>query len=337
MTTIAQQLAERGHADDADYLHESAGRHMVTSIPIVHMDTPVTEVLDWLRGRRFDCAETVFVTDRKGRLEGIVRLNDLFLDGPTRIGEIMEPEHESVGLEDDQETVAALAIRLGMVAVPVVDDEERLVGAVPPEAMFRILRAEHFEDLQLLAGINPQEASPEMSLDSPVYDRLRRRLPWLIAGLVASSLITLVMAGFERTIEHNVAAAFFVPALVYIAGAIGTQAVSVSVRALSADSVSIGPLLRDEMIIGVGIGLALGSVSGAAVLLTFGDLALSLAVGLAVLFGGAISSVVGFGLPWLFDRLGSDPALGSGPICTVIQDAASLTIYFLLISAFVLA
>lgn len=323
--------------DAAPYVHESAGALMVTGIPKAHADTAISDVLDNLRGQKFECADTVFIIDRSDRLEGIVRINELFADGTGRIGDIMEPEHESVGIEDDQEAVAVLAIRLGMIAVPVVDDAGALVGAVPPEALFRVLRTEHLEDLQRLAGINLHDEGPEESINAPLIDRFRRRLPWLIAGLAASSVITLVMAGFEETIAHNVAAAFFVPALVYIAGAIGTQAVSVSVRALSTNTVVIGKLMRDELIIGVGIGIALGLISGSAVQFFFSDTALSLAVGLAVLFGGALSAVVGFGLPWLFERMGFDPALGSGPICTIIQDVSSLTIYFLLVSAFVLA
>lgn len=336
MNTLAATVLNTGMGADAANERETAASHMLTNIPVAHGDTPVSEVLAGLRGRRFDCADTIFITDGDGRLEGILRINDLLADGEARIGDIMEPEHESVQTGDDQEAIAVLAIRLSMIAVPVVDDTQRLVGAVPPEALFRILRTEHMEDLQRVAGIGLHEKGADVALDAPLADRFRRRLPWLLVGLVASSVITFIMAGFERTIEHNVAAAFFVPALVYIAGAIGTQAVSVSVRGLSVEDVAIGKLLRDELVIGLGIGLSLGLISAAAVMVFFQNGPLALAVGLAVLCGGAVSAVVGFGLPWLLDRYGFDPALGSGPVCTIIQDAASLTIYFMLVSLFIL-
>jgi magnesium transporter len=315
---------------------ETAATYMVTRIPRAHPDTPVADVLMDLRGHRFDCADTVFVTDHEGRLEGIVRINDLLADGHRDIGEIMEEEHEAVGTAADQEEIAVLAMQLNMIVVPVVDGGGKLIGAVPPEALFRILRDEHMEDLQRFAGIVAHDEGPGVALDAPLFDRFRRRLPWLVIGLAASSVITFVMAGFEEALQKNVAAAFFVPALVYIAGAIGTQAVSVAVRGLSTEDVSISRLLRDELIIGVAIGSALGLISAGAVHLFFGDSALAMAVGLAVLGGGALSAVVGFGLPWAFERVGSDPALGSGPICTIIQDAASLTIYFVLVSALIL-
>ncbi|MDF0602045.1 magnesium transporter [Psychromarinibacter sp. C21-152] len=318
------------------YTREAAAAHMLTSVPTARPGTPVEDVIADLRGQAFRSADTVFVVDADGHLEGIVRINDLFAATAERIGEIMEPEHEAVRADDDQEEIAALAIRLGMIAVPVVDAEGRLIGAVPPEALFRILRDEHMEDLQRLAGIGTHAEGPGAALDAPILDRVRRRLPWLVFGLVASSLVTLVMVGFEHALDANVSVAFFVPALVYIAGAIGTQAVSVSVRALATGAVPIRRLLRDELAIGLAIGLALGVLAAGGVLAVFGDGPLALAVALAVLGGGAVSAVVGFGLPWAFDRLGSDPALGSGPVCTVIQDAASLAIYFLAVSLLVL-
>ncbi|WNJ99783.1 magnesium transporter [Thalassospiraceae bacterium LMO-JJ14] len=316
--------------------HETAAAHMVTGFPTAHMDTPVDAVIHKLRGRKFACADTIFVTDKDGRLEGIVRINDLLSDGSAQIGDIMEAEHDSVPEDADQEQIAMLAIRLNMIAVPVVDKDERLIGVVPPEALFRILRQEHMEDLQRLAGISLPERGAEVALDASLFDRFRRRMPWLLFGLAASSIITFVMAGFEEAISHNIAAAFFVPALVYIAGAIGTQAVSVSVRGLSRENVQIGKLLRDELVIGTGVGATLGSLSAIAVQASFQHSALSLAVGMAVFAGGLISALVGFALPWIFQRFGSDPALGSGPVCTIIQDAASLFIYFLLISTFVI-
>ena len=309
---------------------------MVTRIPQATTGSPVSDVIEDLRGRKYECADTVFITDPNGRLEGIVRINDLLAAGDRPIAEIMEPEHEAVRREDDQEQIAVLAMQLNMIAVPVVDDDMKLIGAVPPEALFKILRNEHMEDLQRLAGIAPHVEGPEVALDAPLHDRFRRRLPWLVFGLLASSTVTFVMVGFERALSVNVAVAFFVPALVYIAGAIGTQAVSVAVRGLSAGEVAIGRLLRDELIIGLAIGAFLGLVSFILVYVVFSNATLSLAVGLAVLGGGAVSASVGFGLPWAFQRLGSDPALGSGPICTIIQDVASLTIYFLLVSALVL-
>ncbi len=318
-----------------DTLRETAASHMVTRIPRATADMLVSKVIQSLQGQKFECADTVFVTDYDNRLEGIVRVNDLFADCERQIGDIMEPEHEAVRYRDDQEQIAVLAMQLNMIAVPVVDDDERLIGAVPPEALLKILRAEHMEDLERLAGIAPHEHGPAVALGTPLFDRFRRRLPWLVFGLLASSIMTFIMVEFEQSLSANVAVAFFVPALIYIAGAIGTQAVSVAVRGLSVDDIPIAGLLKDELVVGMAIGASLGLISFILVFVAFGDGILSLAVGLAVLGGGTVSAMVGFGLPWVFKRFGSDPALGSGPICTIIQDVSSLLIYFVLVGALI--
>lgn len=315
---------------------ETAAFHMVSSIPTATADLPVAVVMEALRGRRFDSADCVFVTDGQGRFTGIVRINDL-LAAPAeqRIGAIVEDRHGTARLDDDQEHIALLAMEKDMIAVPVVDGDGRLVGAVPADALLDILRHEHMEDLQRLAGIQRNADGAERALTAPIHDRIRRRLPWLMVGLVASTAATAVVALFEETLNANVTVAFFVPALVYIAGAIGTQAVSVAVRALSVVEVGLVGLMRDELIIGLTIGLAMGIMTALPVYAVFGDHRLAAALGLAVLGAGTVSAVVGFGLPWGFQRFGFDPALGSGPICTIIQDVASLAIYFGLVTVMV--
>ena len=325
----------RENSSSAIALRDTAGSHMVKHIPRTTADTLASTVIQSLQGQKFECADTVFVTDAEGRLEGIVRINDLLVNGDRPIGEIMEPEHEAVQSGDDQEQIAVLAMQLRMIAVPVVDTDERLIGAVPPEALFRILREEHMEDIQRLAGIGPHKRGPAVALRAPLFDRFRRRLPWLVFGLFASSIITFVMVGFEQSLSANVSVAFFVPALVYIAGAIGTQAVSVAVQGLSTENISIKALLQDELVIGIAIGASLGLISSILVFAAFRDSMLSLAVGLAVLSGGTVSALVGFGLPWVFNHFNFDPALGSGPICTIIQDVSSLLIYFALVGALI--
>lgn len=324
------------HEEDAEAL-ETAAFHMVSSIPKASADTPVAVVVEELRGHRFDCADCIFVTDGQGRFRGIVRINDLLAAPPEEdIGDIVEEQHGTAQLDDDQERIALLAMEKDMIAVPVLDARGCLVGAVPPEALLDILRHEHMEDLQRLAGIQRHTDGAAQALQAPIHDRVRRRLPWLVVGLVASTAATAVVALFEDTLNANVTVAFFVPALVYIAGAIGTQAVSVAVRALSVVEIGLTRLVRDELIIGLTIGLAMGVLSALPVYFYFGDGPLAIALGLAVLGAGTVSAVVGFGLPWAFQRFGFDPALGSGPVCTIIQDVASLAIYFGLVTLVVI-
>jgi magnesium transporter len=142
------------------------------------------------------------------------------------------------------------------------------------------------------------------------------------------------MAGFESTLEAKIAVAFFVPGLVYIADAIGTQSEAIAVRGLSLTGAGIGHLLAGELRTGMLIGATLGVISFPAIMLAFGDARLAAAVAVAIFVAGSLAAAIGLLFPWVLARLGRDPAYGSGPVATVIQDILSLLVYFAVIRAF---
>jgi len=134
-----------------------------------------------------------------------------------------------------------------------------------------------------------------------------------------------------QTLETRVAVAFFVPGIVYLADAIGTQTEAIAVRGLSLSHNSINRLLQGELRTGLLIGLCLGVLSFPLVLVGIGDVRLALAVALAILTAGGVATSVGLLLPWLLYQAGKDPAFGSGPVATIIQDVLSLLIYFVIV------
>ncbi|HEY6562313.1 MAG TPA: magnesium transporter [Polyangiaceae bacterium] len=158
--------------------------------------------------------------------------------------------------------------------------------------------------------------------------RARHRLPWLLVGLAGSMVAAVVVSRFERVLETNLAVAFFVPAIVYMADAIGTQTEAIVVRGLSLSRLSLRHLLFDELRTGLLIGTTLGVLSFPVVAIAFGDVRLAMSVSAAILVAGGMATSIGLLLPWLFQRMGSDPALGSGPVATIIQDVLSLLVYF---------
>ena len=206
--------------NEAHHAHhrKTAAAHMFSNVPRAHPVTPVAEVIEALRGHLYECADTVFVKGNAGQLVCVARTDALCGKPAERIGDITEEETEAVLPGDDQEDISRLAIRLKIIPVPVVDKQGQLVGAVPPEALFRILRDEHMEDLQWLARTATYGSGADAAFDALLLNRLVRRLPWLVFDLLASSIITKILVEFEHTISRNVAAAFFVPAPVCIAG-----------------------------------------------------------------------------------------------------------------------
>ncbi len=316
---------------------ESAAHYLSGGMPTAQPQDTVGAILERLAGHRAGDLDLLCVTDDERRLLGIVPATDLLrLPWEREIGTAMRTDFPHILPDVDQERVASLALHHHLNALPVVDHEGRLLGIVPSQALLGILRREHVEDLHRFAGISRESHRAREAIESPPLRRARHRLPWLLLGLAGSMLATLVMSRFEQTLSSQVAIAFFVPGLVYLADAIGTQTSAIAVRGLSLSHAGIGTLVGAELRTGLIIGTTLGIIVLPLVWLMFGNPRLAVAVTLALLCAGAIATTIGLLLPWLLQRLGSDPALGSGPLATIIQDVLSLIIYFSIVGAILL-
>lgn len=315
---------------------ESALGHAVTHVPTARPGDDVDEVRRSLWRRPLDAVECVCVVGADGRLVGVAALVDV-LAAPAgeRIEALMRASWPRATAKEDQEMVAARAVDAGVSCVPIVDDGGLLLGIVPATALLAILRHEHVEDLHRLVGIEREENDVRSELSSPPTRRARHRLPWLTLGLIGSLGAAAIVARFEGVLEKNVALAFFVPMIVYVADAIGTQTEAIVVRSLSLSRLSLRQMLPGEMFTGALIGATLAALALPAVALLFGDVRIAIAVALAILAAGTVATTIGLLLPWCLKRLGSDPALGSGPLATIIQDVLSILIYFVIAIAVV--
>lgn len=313
---------------------EVAGHYLRTSIARAHQSEPAGHVLDRLLADPPEHMALIWVTDEQDRLVGVLELPDLLrLPRDRLVGQAVRREASFVHADTDQERVASMALHHQLSAVPVVDSEQRLMGIVPARALLHILRREHVEDIHRLAGISREATRAREAIEEPPMRRLRHRLPWLLLGLLGSTLATFIMARFEHALGLNPAIAFFIPGLVYLADAIGTQTEAVTVRGLSLSHARLGSLVGGEVRTGLLIGLVLGGLTLPGVWHAFGDLRLALAVSGSLVAAGAIATTIGLVLPWVLTRLGSDPAYGSGPLATIVQDLLSLVTYFVIIAA----
>jgi magnesium transporter len=252
------------------------------------------------------------------------------------VGSVALQEQPRVLADTDQEKMASIALHHGVAAMPVVDGAGRLVGVVGSTTLMDILRREHVEDLHRLAGITRESADARNALEEAPLRRARHRLPWLVVGLGGSMVATFIVARFETTLAVKPELAFFIPGLVYLADAIGTQSEAVAVRGLSLSHVGIGRLIGSELRTGLLIGMVLALLAFPMIWLAFGEPRLAAAVTLALAGASVVASVLGLALPWLLARTGSDPAYGSGPLATIVQDVLSLLIYFVCVSVIVL-
>jgi magnesium transporter len=160
-----------------------------------------------------------------------------------------------------------------------------------------------------------------------IRSRLVHRLPWLAVGLVGAMLAAGLVSAFEETLRENVLLAFFVPAVVYMADAIGTQTETVVIRGIAL-GVPLREIARRELVSGAVVGCLLAAAFFAFTLAVWGEGRVALVVAIALLLSASIATAVAMTLPYAFDRRGLDPAFGSGPIATVIQDLLSIAVYF---------
>lgn len=313
---------------------DGAGRHMARHVPTADPGATAGEVRAAMLGRRYDCAESIIVLDAHRRVIGQIALSRLLeLDSQATLQGAMQTTVPHVAMDTDQEHVASLALRHGLTTVPVVDADGKLRGVVPAAALLGILRGEHVEDLHRLAGITHESEMAKEAMEEPPVRRVRHRVPWLLLGLAGSTAAALLVAQFQDVLTRNIAVAFFVPGIVYLADAIGTQTEAIAVRGLSLSHAGIAHLLAGELRTGLLLGAILGAIALGGIWLATGDPRLGTTVGLSVMLASALASTLGLALPWLIDHLGHDPAYGSGPLATIIQDVLSLAIYFLVARA----
>jgi len=290
------------------------------------------ELRQSLEGVHFESATHIGVCS-DGKLVGVLRVEELFSALPEAVvGEIMDSDPPVVAPGVDQEKAAWKAVQHGESALAVVNGEGRFIGFLTPDRLHAVLLHEHDEDLARLGGFLRDSSMARTASEEPVVKRFWHRVPWLLVGLLGALLAADIVGAYEQQLQANVMLAFFIPGIVYLADAVGTQTEALVIRGLSV-GVSIGGVVRREVYTGLLVVVTLAAVFFPIGLWRWGDASMVAAVALAILAACATASAVALTLPWLFNRLGLDPAFGSGPLATVIQDLLSVVIYLAIATA----
>ena len=323
--------SEEPAAPEQPLLPGSIEQYLVTSVPVCAAADLAGEVRASILGTTFgSVADVAVCEERDGRLAllGLIPAERLLgaRDDETASA-LMDPDPPVVTPGLSQEKAAWKAVQHGESSLAVVDSDGRFKGLVPPARLLGVLLREHDEDLARLGGVLSSTASARHATEEALEQRLWHRLPWLVLGLIGSAVAAWIVRGFEVQLETDLRLAFFVPGVVYMADAVGTQTEALVIRGLSV-GVSIRRVFRLEILTGLVVGLSIGAVTFPAVWLAFGSVELAAAVALALLAACAMATFVAMSLPWLMTRAGRDPAFGSGPLATVVQDLLSLVIYF---------
>jgi magnesium transporter len=316
--------AQRAELRQAElYPPSSAGRAMTTRFLALDEGVSAQEAIEAIR-EAGDDAESIlylYVVDEEKRLRGVVPIRRLVAASPERqCGELMVQDPVSVHPEADQEEVAQIVARYNLLAVPVVDGEDRVLGVITVDDVIDVITEEATEDMYHLAGL-----SDEDRVFSPAHHAIRKRLPWMLLNLGATFLLAWVIGLFERTLEQIVTLAFFMPVVAGMGGNGGIQALTVITRAIALGELEFSSGLRaigKEVSVAIVIGIVTGAVSGTLAYLWQGSPYLGVVLFATMIITMAIAGIMGAAVPLLLKAAGQDPAVGSGVFVTTITDLA---------------
>jgi magnesium transporter len=314
------------------YPDDSAGRMMSPETVSLRATMSAAEALSKVRrtGRRAETLYVLPVTDEQRRLLGVLGLQELVLADPSAVvGKLMSREFQFARAEDDQELAVRLIAEADLLALPVVDREDRLLGIITIDDAIGVLEEEETEDAALAGGSVPLRRP---YLGSSVLQLARSRVVWLLVLIVAASLTVNVLALFEQTLAQVVELALFIPLLIGTGGNTGSQAATTVTRALAVGEVRLADatsVVLREARVGMLLGALLGGLAFVPVALLFSPNT-AIVISATLLTICSLATLVGASLPLIAKRVGADPAVMSAPFITTLIDASGLVVYFLI-------
>ena len=331
------------------YPEDSAGSIMTTEYVDLHPDMTVTAAMAHIRQTGVDkeTINTCYVTEQKGRqLVGAVSIRTLLLanEGAT-VGEIMKTNIVSVSTLEDQETIAQLFSKYDLIAMPVVDGENRLVGIVTVDDAIDVMEEEMTEDIEVMAAVTPTD---KPYLQTSVWRIWASRIPWLLLMMVSATFTGLIISSFEAALAVLPVLTAFIPMLMDTGGNSGSQTSVTVIRGISLGEIEFRDILRvmwKEFRVSMLCGLCLAVCTSAKILLVdfllLGNgtgnwpenILVAAVVGVTLIVTVFAAKLIGCTLPLLAKKIGFDPAVMASPFITTIVDAVSLLVYFAVASA----
>lgn len=315
-----------------EYPEGVAGAVMTTEVAKLGERLTVKEALDEL-GRQAEELETIYylyVVDETDHLRGVVSARQLvsaMTHADTRLGEVMETDVAAANVMDDQEDVAQKVARFDLLAIPVVDDERRMLGIITHDDVIDVMREEATEDAHRIAAVNPLE---ESYMKTPVFTLSWKRGVWLTLLFVFALLTAFALQHYEPDIKHYTWLVLFIPLVISSGGNTGNQSATLIITALATKDIELRDWLhvvRRELATGLLLGGFLAAIGLVAAMLLTRDVVSSLVVAITLVLVVICGTLFGSVLPLVFKRLGLDPALMSNPFVAGIIDILGIVIY----------
>lgn len=324
------------HAKNSEGVHALSHRsiiHKITdSVPVVPPQFSLAATQDYLARyiKNFETIHYIYVVGEEKKLLGVFSIKELYrLPPETSVSSVMKRDLVTVHPHSFQEQTADLALEHAIKAMPVVDERGVFHGVVPSDTILRILHRELRDDVLQMAGIHRSHLEYDNVLTIPLWTAVRHRILWLVIGLLGGIIAAKIIAQFAATLEKNLLIAAFIPLVVYVASAVGTQLEAFAIRDFAlVRKLDFRHYFARQFFVVFVLAFILGIVSVAASAALNAGWLVMLIIGTAVFSATLSSVVIGLVIPFALRTVNIDPANASGPIATIIQDITSIVIYF---------
>lgn len=313
------------------YPEDSAGSIMTVEYVDIKSGLTVKECFDRIRriGLNKETVYTLYVVDADRRLIGVTTVKELLMrDYDTCINDFMEDNVITVTTNEDKEEVAKMFDKYDFLALPVVDNENRLVGIVTVDDAMDVMSEENEEDFEIMAAMTPSE---DDYLKESVITQYKNRIVWLLVLMLSSIITGKIITNYEVTFSAIPLLVSFIPMLMDTGGNCGSQASTMVIRALATDEIEPKDVLKvwwKEARIGIMCGVTLGLVNGIRIFIQYHDLGIAIVIACTLCLTAVLAKSLGCFLPLLAKAIHLDPAYMASPLITTITDACSLAIYF---------
>lgn len=324
------------------YKQKTAIECMVENVPVISPKATIGEIVDLLsrHAGSYSSIAYVYLVDGNRVLTGVVSIKEVFLHSHhTIVAAAAKATLVSVPATMLAEQVALTAINHNLKAVPVIEEKSgRLLGVITPDIIRDILHYGRIHDVLAHAGQSFDDPKESLLSGTPLL-HIRKRLPWLLLGLAGGLLAASIVQRFESALAVHVLIVAFIPLVVYLADAVGSQTEIIFVRAIALDP-ELGQFARfksyfaREIIVTGTLSLVLGVLVGGITSWWFGAPELAMLLFAAIVSTLMLAMMVTLVIPYLATRLRYDPALTSGPVATVVRDVVTLLVYFLIVAVF---
>ena len=331
---VINELEDSELAEDIkellSYGDDTAGSLMAKELVKVYETWTVAGCMRRIRGQAQEVTRvhSIYVVDKEDRLVGRLSLKDLIVaKSDQKIADISKAKVDAVNVNEDDETVARIMVKYDLEAIPVVDDNNVLLGRITIDDIVDLLKEEADKDYQMAAGL-----TQDVDSDDSIFELTKARLPWLFLGLIGGVGAFIIMEGFQDVFSTYATLFFFTPLIAAMAGNVGVQSSAIIVQGLANDDVkgSINSRLLKEMLLAAlnGLILALFLFLFVWVYESKVDLALAISVSLVVVI--IIAGLIGTFVPLFLHKRGIDPAIATGPFITTSNDIFGILIYFMI-------